>query len=40
MFANEAFKAKKAEMTIKRREMMYANLDNPQIYDLVHKLSE
>jgi len=29
MFANEAFKETKAEMTKKRRDLMYDNLENP-----------
>lgn len=29
MFANEAFKPIKAELTKKRRDLMYANLENP-----------
>ncbi len=40
MFANEAFKNTKTALTAKRREMMYDNMENPQIYNLVHKMSE
>ena len=40
MFANEAVKPIKAQMTKKRREMMYANIDNANIYSLIHQLSQ